>query len=135
MEAGFDKPKKETEHDLNREFVMARRENKQSRQDEDERSSTQGGSYLENLIREDVMAGRFQRPICTRFPPEPNGHLHIGSAYAIHINYTTAQTFEGTFHLRFDDTNPLKEDISYIESILKDMEWLGYSPGGRILWV
>lgn len=73
MEAGFDKPKKETEHDLNREFVMARRENKQSRQDEDERSSTQGGSYLENLIREDVMAGRFQRPICTRFPPEPKG--------------------------------------------------------------
>ncbi|WP_339272963.1 glutamine--tRNA ligase/YqeY domain fusion protein [Paenibacillus sp. FSL W8-0426] len=134
MEAGFDKPKKETEHELNREFVMARRENKQSRQDEDERSSTQGGSYLENLIREDVMAGRFQRPICTRFPPEPNGHLHIGSAYAIHINYTTAQTFEGTFHLRFDDTNPLKEDISYVESILKDMEWLGYSPGGHVYY-
>ncbi|WP_438286787.1 glutamine--tRNA ligase/YqeY domain fusion protein [Paenibacillus hubeiensis] len=80
------------------------------------------------------MAGRFQRPICTRFPPEPNGHLHIGSAYAIHINYTTAQTFEGTFHLRFDDTNPLKEDISYVESILKDMEWLGYSPGGHVYY-
>lgn len=134
MEAGFDKPKKETEHDLNREFVMEGRENKQSRQDEDERSSTQGGSYLENLIREDVVAGRFNRPICTRFPPEPNGHLHIGSAYAIHINYTTAQTFDGTFHLRFDDTNPLKEDISYVESILKDMEWLGYSPGGHVYY-
>lgn len=134
MEAGFDKLKKETEHDLNRESVMERRENKQSRQDEVERSSTQGGSYLENLIREDVMAGRFHRPICTRFPPEPNGHLHIGSAYAIHMNYTTAQTFDGTFHLRFDDTNPLKEDISYVESILKDMEWLGYSPEGHVYY-
>lgn len=91
-------------------------------------------SFLEALISEDLRTGRFTRPICTRFPPEPNGHLHIGSAYAIHTSYTAAHAFGGHFHLRFDDTNPLKEDISYVKSILKDIEWLGYSPEGHIYY-
>lgn len=65
-------------------------------------------SYIDRLIQEELGAGTYSRDICTRFPPEPNGYLHIGSAYAIHTNYTTAKKYGGKFHLRFDDTNPLK---------------------------
>ena len=72
--------------------------------------------------------------MCTRFPPEPNGYLHIGSAYAIQTNYTMAQKFNGTFHLRFDDTNPLKEDIEYVNAIIEDIKWLGYDPGKHIYY-
>ncbi|MBS4172897.1 glutamine--tRNA ligase/YqeY domain fusion protein [Bacillus sp. FJAT-49736] len=89
---------------------------------------------LEKLISEDVSNNHFNRPICTRFPPEPNGYLHIGSAYAIHTNYMMAKKFNGRFHLRFDDTNPLKEDWEYVHSIIEDIEWLGYSPGERIYY-
>ncbi|WP_018884774.1 glutamine--tRNA ligase/YqeY domain fusion protein [Paenibacillus massiliensis] len=99
-----------------------------------ERGFAKTGTYLDALISEDLKSGKFTRPICTRFPPEPNGFLHIGSAYAIHLNYATALAFGGTFHLRFDDTNPLKEDISYVESIKEDIEWLGYSPDGHIYY-
>lgn len=62
-------------------------------------------SYIDRLIQEELGAGTYSRDICTRFPPEPNGYLHIGSAYAIHTNYTTAKKYGGKFHLRFDDTN------------------------------
>ncbi|BCG59055.1 glutamine--tRNA ligase/YqeY domain fusion protein [Paenibacillus sp. URB8-2] len=107
---------------------------KQSEEGDTLADSSAAGSYLEVLIREDLQSGRFTRPICTRFPPEPNGYLHIGSAYAIHTSYTAAHAFGGVFHLRFDDTNPLKEDIAYVESILKDIEWLGYSPKGHVYY-
>ena len=91
-------------------------------------------NFMEKLIREDVEDGAFSRGICTRFPPEPNGYLHIGSAFAIHTNYTLAHKFGGTFNLRFDDTNPLKEDMEYVNAIIADLEWLGCSPGGHIYY-
>ncbi|GAA3407298.1 glutamine--tRNA ligase/YqeY domain fusion protein [Paenibacillus hodogayensis] len=86
------------------------------------------------LIRDELEAGAFGRDMRTRFPPEPNGYLHIGNAYAIHTNYTVAQTFNGTFHLRFDDTNPLKENAEYANAIIEDLHWLGYDPGGHIYY-
>ncbi|HTG68641.1 MAG TPA: glutamine--tRNA ligase/YqeY domain fusion protein [Candidatus Udaeobacter sp.] len=90
--------------------------------------------FLYKIINEDLAAGAFSREMCTRFPPEPNGYLHIGSAYAIHTNFTVAQKYNGKFHLRFDDTNPLKEDIEYVHAIIEDMNWLGYSPGRHIYY-
>lgn len=91
-------------------------------------------NYMDKLIREDIEAGVYSREICTRFPPEPNGYLHIGSAFAIHTNYGIAQKYGGTFHLRFDDTNPLKEDMEYVRAITEDIEWLGCSPGEHIYY-
>ncbi|SYX83752.1 glutamine--tRNA ligase/YqeY domain fusion protein [Paenibacillus alvei] len=84
--------------------------------------------YLYRLIHGEQEASPFSRSMCTRFPPEPNGYLHIGSAYAIHTSYMLAKQYGGLFHLRFDDTNPLKEDIHYVHSIIEDMKWLGYDP-------
>lgn len=91
-------------------------------------------SFLVRLISEELEKESFGRGMRTRFPPEPNGYLHIGSAYAIHTNYTIAQRFGGTFHLRFDDTNPLKEDIEYVNAIIEDIKWLGYDPGNHIYY-
>lgn len=91
-------------------------------------------NYMNRLIEEDIKNGTFNRTICTRFPPEPNGYLHIGSAYAIHINYMVAQIYNGNFNLRFDDTNPLKEDSEFAHAIIEDINWLGYTPGNRIFY-
>lgn len=84
--------------------------------------------FLTKLVKEDMENGEYHRPVATRFPPEPNGFLHIGSAYAIWINHSIAEKYGGVFHLRFDDTNPVKEDIKYVEAIKEDMEWLGIHP-------
>lgn len=91
-------------------------------------------NYMEKLIGEDKKNGVYSRAICTRFPPEPNGYLHIGSAFAIFTNYSLARKFEGQFNLRFDDTNPLKEDMEYVKAIIEDMEWLGVSPGEHVYY-
>lgn len=91
-------------------------------------------NYIDKLMEEDIKNQAFKREICTRFPPEPNGYLHIGSAYAINMNYMMARKYNGKFNLRFDDTNPLKEDREYVDAILDDIEWLGYSPGKRIFY-
>ncbi|OPA78741.1 glutamine--tRNA ligase [Paenibacillus selenitireducens] len=91
-------------------------------------------NFLFKLISEELEQRAFGRDMCTRFPPEPNGYLHIGSAYAIHTNFTIAQRFNGTFHLRFDDTNPLKEDLEYVTTIIEDIKWLGYDPGKHIYY-
>lgn len=90
--------------------------------------------FLVRLISEELESAAFSRKMGTRFPPEPNGYLHIGSAYAIHTNYSMARKFNGTFHLRFDDTNPLKEDIEYVDAIIEDIKWLGYDPGPHIYY-
>ncbi|GAA0831254.1 glutamine--tRNA ligase/YqeY domain fusion protein [Bifidobacterium pullorum subsp. gallinarum] len=85
-------------------------------------------NFLTRMVKEDIEKGVYHRPVATRFPPEPNGYLHIGSAYAIHINHSIASQFHGTFNLRFDDTNPLKEDVKYVQAIQEDIAWLGYTP-------
>jgi glutaminyl-tRNA synthetase len=81
-------------------------------------------NFIEQIITDDLSTGR-HTTIHTRFPPEPNGYLHIGHAKAICVNYGIAERFNGKFNLRFDDTNPVKEDTSYVNAIRKDMEWLG----------
>ncbi|MGV3463707.1 MAG: glutamine--tRNA ligase/YqeY domain fusion protein [Heyndrickxia sp.] len=91
-------------------------------------------NYIDKLMEEDIKNQVFEREICTRFPPEPNGYLHIGSAYAINMNYVMARKYNGKFNLRFDDTNPLKEDSEYVNAIIEDLDWLGYSPGKRIFY-
>jgi len=84
--------------------------------------------FIRNIIREDLASGKHQQ-IVTRFPPEPNGHLHIGHAKSIHLNFGVAKEFSGKCFMRFDDTNPVKEDEQYVEGILKDVRWLGYDWG------
>ena len=90
-----------------------------------------------NFIHDIIDADLAERPdtkIHTRFPPEPNGYLHIGSAKAILINYETAKKYGGLFNLRYDDTNPAKEDTEYVDSILEDLTWLGATPNGGIFY-
>ena len=86
-------------------------------------------NFLTDIIDQDIAEG-FSAQIHTRFPPEPNGYLHIGSAKAIFINYFIAKRYNGLFNLRYDDTNPVKEDTEYVESIEEDLRWLGAIPDG-----
>ena len=88
-------------------------------------------NFIEEIIDEDLAEGRYDK-ICTRFPPEPNGYLHIGHAKSILLNYGLAKEYNGDFNLRFDDTNPTKEKIEFVESIKKDVEWLGADFGDRL---
>lgn len=82
-------------------------------------------NFIKNIIAEDLKNGKVET-VVTRFPPEPNGYLHIGHAKAIWINFTLADEFGGRTHLRFDDTNPVKEDVEYVNSIKEDVKWLGF---------
>ncbi len=90
-------------------------------------------NFIHDIIDEDLKNNPDLK-IHTRFPPEPNGYLHIGSAKAIWINYTTAKKYGGLFNLRYDDTNPSKEDNEYVESIYEDLKWLGCEPNGGIFY-
>ncbi len=85
--------------------------------------------FIRDIVRAHVEAGR-TGTVVTRFPPEPNGYLHIGHAKSICLNFGIAEEFGGRCHLRFDDTNPAKEEHEYIESIKKDVRWLGFDWGG-----
>lgn len=91
-------------------------------------------NFIQRMVETDIEEKVFTRSITTRFPPEPNGYLHIGSAYAFNISHTIAKKYGGFFNLRFDDTNPLKEDMEYVYSIIEDMKWLGYDPEDRIFY-
>ncbi|MFD2117083.1 glutamine--tRNA ligase/YqeY domain fusion protein [Paenibacillus yanchengensis] len=82
-------------------------------------------NFIRNIVLEDLHSGRVQE-IITRFPPEPNGYLHIGHAKSICLNFELADEFNGRTHLRFDDTNPLKEETEYVEAIKRDVNWLGF---------
>ncbi len=88
-------------------------------------ASSSASNFIHEIIDEEIRTGKSDGKIVTRFPPEPNGYLHIGHAKSICLNYGTAQKYGGTFHLRFDDTNPTKEDTEYVESIMEDVRWLG----------
>lgn len=94
----------------------------------------EGIGFIGKIVEEDVKNTVYERSICTRFPPEPNGYLHIGSAYAINISYKIAKKYNGKFNLRFDDTNPTRENEEYVKSIQEDMKWLGYDPKENIFY-
>ena len=88
-------------------------------------------NFIRNIIDEDLREGRHAAGIHTRFPPEPNGYLHIGHAKSICLNFGVAEDYNGLCNLRFDDTNPTKEDVEYVDSIQEDIRWLGFSWGDR----
>src|SRR5579863_8274240 len=90
-----------------------------------------GRDFIRDIIAADLAAGRTHE-VVTRFPPEPNGYLHIGHAKAIYLNFGVAQEFGGRCHLRFDDTNPTKEEQEYIDAIARDLRWLGVDWGSHL---
>ncbi len=89
-----------------------------------------GGNFIREMIRADVAAGKHGGRVATRFPPEPNGYLHIGHAKAICTDFGLAREFGGTCNLRFDDTNPTTEDVEYVDAIQEDIRWLGFTWDG-----
>ncbi len=88
-------------------------------------------NFIEQEIDKDLAEGVYDH-VCTRFPPEPNGYLHIGHAKAILLNYGLSQKYGGTFHMRFDDTNPMKEKMEFVDSIKEDIQWLGADWGDHL---
>src|SRR5690606_22979931 len=93
--------------------------------------STPPAHFLRQIVQADLQSGKHTK-IVTRFPPEPNGYLHIGHAKSICLNFGLAQESGGECHLRFDDTNPAKEEQEYIDAIKQDVEWLGFKWSGDI---
>jgi glutaminyl-tRNA synthetase len=91
-------------------------------------------NFIKEIIDEDIRAQRVKGRIATRFPPEPNGYLHIGHAKSICLNFGLAADYGGTCNLRFDDTNPSAEDVEYVESIISDVRWLGFDWGERLYY-
>ena len=102
---------------------------------ESERAGAAGSSnFIRTIIEEDLRTGKYGGRVHTRFPPEPNGYLHIGHAKAISINFGLAEDYNGLCNLRFDDTNPAKEEMEYVESMIEDIHWLGYDWGDRLFF-
>lgn len=91
-------------------------------------------NFVEQIVADDLAAGKNGGRLNTRFPPEPNGYLHIGHAKAICMDFGIAERFGGTCNLRFDDTNPVKEDVEYVDSIMEDIHWLGFDWGDRLYY-
>jgi glutaminyl-tRNA synthetase len=89
--------------------------------------SSQAGNFIREIVEGDVKAGKHEGRVATRFPPEPNGYLHIGHAKSICLNFGIAQEFHGTCNLRYDDTNPTKENLEYVEAIQEDVRWMGFT--------
>lgn len=97
---------------------------------EEKKEEVVSRNFIEEIIDEDLKEGKYDQ-ICTRFPPEPNGYLHIGHAKSILLNYGLAQEYHGQFNLRFDDTNPTKEKSEFVDAIKRDVKWLGADFGDR----
>jgi glutaminyl-tRNA synthetase len=100
----------------------------------DEELDALATDFIRTAVVEDTKSGRFDRRVCTRFPPEPNGYLHIGHAKALNIDAGIARDFGGKFNLRFDDTNPVKEEEEYVDGIVNDVRWLGWDFGDEIFF-
>src|ERR1700676_1453388 len=96
-----------------------------------ETSREAGQDFIRDIVRADQQSGRHGTAV-TRFPPEPNGFLHIGHAKSICLNFGVAEEFSGQCHLRFDDTNPTKEEQEYIDAIERDVRWLGFDWGPHL---
>lgn len=95
---------------------------------------TQPRDFIRDIVANDTRTHKWDSPVVTRFPPEPNGYLHIGHAKSACLNFGIAREFGGVCHLRFDDTNPTKEETEYVESILKDIQWLGFDWGNHLYY-
>lgn len=102
--------------------------------DEGKPVETRSLNFLETFIEEDINTGKHQGRVHTRFPPEPNGYLHIGHAKSICLNFGLAQKYQGLCNLRFDDTNPTKEEEEYVNSIMEDVKWLGFDWEDRLFY-
>jgi glutaminyl-tRNA synthetase len=92
------------------------------------------GDFIREIVEEHLRTGKHQGRVVTRFPPEPNGFLHIGHAKSICLNFGLALQYGGVCHLRFDDTNPTTEDIAYVESIQRDVKWLGFDWADKLFF-
>ncbi len=101
---------------------------------DEQASKSSRGDFVRAKIEEDLASGRVRGQIVTRFPPEPNGYLHIGHAKSICLNFGVAAEYGGRCHLRFDDTNPLAEDVEYVEAIKEDVRWLGFDWGEHLYY-
>ncbi|MTI83131.1 MAG: glutamine--tRNA ligase/YqeY domain fusion protein [Firmicutes bacterium] len=97
-------------------------------------TKTTSNNFIKNIINEHMETGKYGGRVHTRFPPEPNGYLHIGHAKSIYINFGIAEEYKGLCNLRFDDTNPIKEDVEFIESIKEDVKWLGFDWEDRLYY-
>ncbi len=97
-------------------------------------NSAPSTNFIRNIVSEDLASGKTQGRIATRFPPEPNGYLHIGHAKSICLNFGIARDFGGVCHMRFDDTNPTREDTEYVDSILDTVRWLGFDWGSHLYY-
>src|SRR5262245_15107896 len=106
------------------------------RGDSKEAGSDAGRSlhFIQEIIADDLRTDKFQGRVHTRFPPEPNGYLHIGHAKSICLNFGLAQQYGGLCNLRFDDTNPTKEEQEYVDSIMNDIRWLGFDWADRLYY-
>src|SRR5438067_12910680 len=93
---------------------------------------SQAGNFIREIVATDLKTGKHGGRVVTRFPPEPNGYLHIGHAKSICLNFGIAQEFGGHCNLRFDDTNPLKEEQEFIDAIERDVRWLGFDWGPHL---
>jgi glutaminyl-tRNA synthetase len=97
-----------------------------------ENETTAGSNFITTIIETDLKANKNNGRLATRFPPEPNGYLHIGHAKSICLNFGVAKAYNGTCNLRFDDTNPTKEDVEYVDAIMDDVRWMGFSWDDRL---